>query len=355
MKMRLTPKRVGALHPTDILFQTPYWGRVKRQLGCQALAFDIAGPSRPRGDLLVLIQSIGDRDAIAYVPQGPEYGPGPEDYGRYLESLSEALVHHVDPNVVCIRYDLPWESQYAREIREQRWQGYPEPRLREMRMNFGTREWNLRKATVDMTVASSLIVDLTGTEAQLLGRMKPKTRYNIGLARRKGVKVVSASMDMLPDFFSLYCQTAARNGFVSCDYRHFAAMFSPLVRQQEQTEILFLLASHNQNLLAGAIVALSGQRAVYLYGASATAHRQLMGPYAVHWAAMQHARQHGCADYDMGAVSPGLNPDHPFYGLYRFKTGFGGRIDFRTGSWDFPLKEAAYQAFRNTESISRGQ
>ena len=43
--------------------------------------------------------------------------------------------------------------------------------------------------------------------------------------------------------------------------------------------------------------------------------------------------------YDMGAVSPGKPPDHAFYGLYRFKSGFGGRIVHRSGSWDYPLKE----------------
>ncbi|MCJ8500492.1 lipid II:glycine glycyltransferase FemX [Desulfatitalea alkaliphila] len=355
MEMQLAPKRVAKLHPTDILFQTPYWGRVKRQLGCRALAFDIEDPDRPRGDLLVLIQSCGEHGSVAYVPQGPEVGPSPENYGTYLESLSEVLAPHVDDDVVCIRYDLPWESQYAEEIRARRWNGYPEARVREMRMNFGTRSWNLRKATMDMTVASSLVVDLSGTEADLLARMKPKTRYNIGLARRRGVTVTAAAIDRLPDFYTLYCQTAARNGFASCEYRHFEAIFATFVRTHEQTEVLFLLASRKDDLLAGAIVALSGRRAVYLYGASATANRNLMGPYAVHWHAMQYARRRGCVDYDMGAVSPGLHPDHPFYGLYRFKTGFGGRIELRTGSWDYPLHPEAYQALRNAEGMSRGR
>jgi hypothetical protein len=35
-----------------------------------------------------------------------------------------------------------------------------------------------------MTVASSLVVDIVGSENEILERMKPKTRYNIGLAQR---------------------------------------------------------------------------------------------------------------------------------------------------------------------------
>jgi len=48
-----------------------------------------------------------------------------------------------------------------------------------MRMNFGTQYCNLRKAPLDMTVTHSVIVDIGGTEEEILSRMKPKTRYNI--------------------------------------------------------------------------------------------------------------------------------------------------------------------------------
>lgn len=71
-------------------------------------------------------------------------------------------------------------------MHKQGWSAFPEARIREMRMNMGTRFWNLQKASTDMAVASSLVVDLAGSEDDILGRIKPKTRYNIGLAPRKG-------------------------------------------------------------------------------------------------------------------------------------------------------------------------
>ena len=36
----------------------------------------------------------------------------------------------------------------------------------------------------------TLVVDLTGEESQILGRMKQKTRYNINLALKKNVIVI---------------------------------------------------------------------------------------------------------------------------------------------------------------------
>lgn len=350
MKISLAPKTLRALEPTDIVYQTLYWGQVKSQLGWKPLAFDI-GSSMPRGDVLVLTKSLGINGSAAYVPQGPEFAPAPEDYGAFLENLSEAMAPHLDPSVTFIRYDLPWESQYAGELQERNWHDYPESRLREMRMNFGTRSWNLRKATVDMTVADTLVVDIGRSTGDILARMKAKTRYNIGLAQRKGVKVFEASPQHLPAFHEMFRQTAIRNGFSICDRRHFCALFAAHEKDPSNSEIVFLLATHHDDLLAGAIVAISGKKAIFLYGASSNIKRNLMGPYAVHWAAIQKAKFLGCTDYDMGAVSPTLDPEHSFYGLYRFKVGFGGRIVHRSGSWDFPLNEEAYSEFRNCETV----
>lgn len=220
-------------------------------------------------------------------------------------------------------------------------------------MNMGTRFWNIRKSFEDMTVASSLVVDIAGSESGILERMKPKTRYNIGLAQRKGVTIHEVNADSLHDFHTLYCQTARRNGFKPCGYTHFAAMFQCLASSPDRSELLFLLARHGRDILAGAIVGISGKAANFLYGASSNTKRNFMAPSLMHWTAMLHARERGCVTYEMGAVSPGLDNTSPFHGLYRFKTGFGGRIELRSGSWDYPIDHEAYRTFCNTESLYR--
>lgn len=218
-------------------------------------------------------------------------------------------------------------------------------------MNFGTRSWNLQKAAVDLTFADRVVLDLGRSEQEILCHMKPKTRYNIGLARRRGVEVFHASSDLLPAFYELYRQTAERNRFRICEYRHFSSLFSAVSTRPDSTEILFLLATHGRDLLAGAIIAISARGATYLFGASSNEKRNLMAPYAIQWKAMQIARAKGCLHYDLGAVSPAKDPEHPYFGLYRFKTGFGGRIIHQSGSWDYPLDEGGYRLFRNSENM----
>jgi lipid II:glycine glycyltransferase (peptidoglycan interpeptide bridge formation enzyme) len=119
--------------------------------------------------------------------------------------------------------------------------------------------------------------------------------------------------------------------------------------------LVFLLARHGRDTLAGAIVGISGKAANFLYGASANTKRNLMAPSLMHWTAMRHARDRGCTNYEMGAVSPSVNPSHRFYGLFRFKTGFGGRIEYRCGSWDYPLDQEAYREFSNAESLHKSR
>jgi lipid II:glycine glycyltransferase (peptidoglycan interpeptide bridge formation enzyme) len=348
----LSAKTPRALLPTDIIFQTPYWAQVKSRLGYKPLAFDLE--SRRCGDVLVLVQPCGNKK-IAVVPQGPEYAPDEENYGPFLEAFSLSLARELEPDVACIRYDLPWKSLYADEMKKREWTAFPEPRIREMRMNMGTKHWNIRKSPSDLTVASSLVVDLDGNEEAIMSRMKAKTRYNIGLAQRKGVTVRTVNADSLPEFHALYCQTAQRNGFAPCDYENFAALFKCRFAGKGNSDLVFLLASHGSDNLAGAIIGISGKAANFLYGASSNLKRNLMAPYLMHWTAMNLARTRGCLTYEMGAVSPGLDPAHPFYGMYRFKTGFGGRIELRSGSWDFPLNQDAYRSICNAEHLDRSR
>ena len=74
-----------------------------------------------------------------------------------------------------------------------------------------------------------------------------------------------------------------------------------------------------------------------------------MASYALQWEAIRIARQSGCREYDMFGTAPNSNTGHPMYGLYRFKSGFGGHMFHRMGCWDYPLNKAKYNTFRAQE------
>ncbi|MDY0187644.1 MAG: hypothetical protein RBR16_06955 [Syntrophus sp. (in: bacteria)] len=81
MNIDVEPKKIHKLFPTDILFQTTYWGQVKSRLGWTPLAFDFHASTGQSCDLMVLVKNIAHDFTAACVPQGPENGPDPEKYG----------------------------------------------------------------------------------------------------------------------------------------------------------------------------------------------------------------------------------------------------------------------------------
>lgn len=358
MEITLRRKEPGNLFPTDILHQTSYWSSVKSSLGWDRHAFDFS-LGKTKGDLLVLTRKISSTLSIAYVPQGPEILPdGFEESGRgvFLESLSDALKRELPGGCIFIRYDLPWETPYAndpdRYDSNGTWAGCPDPELREMRMNIGSRSWNVKKAPTDIQPPDTVIIDLKKPADSILERMKSKTRYNIRLSGKKGVSVYEAGREKLPDWYSLYCKTARRRNFKCHSIDYFNALF-PKDLKKPETSVHLLMACSSGRDLAGIIMSVSGKRATYLYGASSDEMRGSMAPYALQWNALCLAKEKGCTGYDMYGISPGNDTHHPLYGLYRFKTGFGGDILHRQGCWDYPLMKNEYQSYSSRETLSQ--
>jgi lipid II:glycine glycyltransferase (peptidoglycan interpeptide bridge formation enzyme) len=342
----IEPKPIGNLLPTDIAFQTGFWGAVKSRQGCRALAFDFCSDGL-EGDILVLEQSIGDGLSSAYIPMGPEQAPEEEAQGPLLESLSLAIAKRLNRPAVFLRWDVPWKCPFSGDSLGDAYR--PESRVREMRMNFLTHTWKLRVATTDALPRTTVLLDLSLSPEELLARMNSKTRYNIRLAHRKGVRVHSSDLSMLPAFYDLYCQTAVRNRFIGCDFQHIADIFTPAVKNPGDVEPKLLVAMLGEKMLAGAVVLFSRRAAVYLYGASSNDNRNYMAPYAIQWQITRDAQSCGCEVYDMFGASPTNCDEHPLQGVTRFKMGFGGKLAYRMGCWDYPIDEKLYNAYRSKE------
>jgi lipid II:glycine glycyltransferase (peptidoglycan interpeptide bridge formation enzyme) len=112
-----------------------------------------------------------------------------------------------------------------------------------------------------------------------------------------------------------------------------------------------LTARHEGELLAGIIVAVKGEGAWYLYGASSDRKRNLMPSYGLQWRAIQLAKERGCRFYDLFGIPPSDDPQHPMHGLFRFKTGFGGQVVNRLGCYDIALRPLSYRFYRTTERL----
>ncbi|MCL2127924.1 MAG: peptidoglycan bridge formation glycyltransferase FemA/FemB family protein, partial [Treponema sp.] len=216
-----------------------------------------------------------------------------------------------------------------------------------------------RRAAADIQAADTVLVDLAPPSQDILAAMKPKWRYNIGLAEKRGVVVNSGGAEGVDDFYRLLAETASRDGISIHSAAYYRALFEECPAgaagggAEPSARLRLYTAVHGGDTLAAIAALFRGKQAVYLYGASSNNKRNLMAPYALQWRAMTDAKAAGCTSYDLFGIPPGEDPGHPMAGLYRFKTGFGGRIVHRSGSWDYPCKPALYALFRAAERLRK--
>lgn len=191
---------------------------------------------------------------------------------------------------------------------------------------------NWTRAPVDLNPIHSLMLDLTLSDEAFRAQMRPKGRYNLGLAQRHGVTVArSREMRDLSRFYALFEATAQRQSFFAEPFGFFLNLGAALF-PGGQAELFF--AEWQGETLAAVLVILFGRRATYLYGGSSPRHRNVMATYALHWEVMQAAREQGCVEYDLYGYDPFGLPDHLYAGFSRFKQQFGGRRVDNIGAYD---------------------
>jgi peptidoglycan pentaglycine glycine transferase (the first glycine) len=203
----------------------------------------------------------------------------------------------------------------------------------------------------------TIVIDLRGSEEDILARMKQKCRYNVRLAQKKEVSV--RTWEDIEGFHRLMTATGGRDGFgvhTLAYYRRVYDLFHPTGSAE------LLVAEFEDRPLAALMVFAYGKRAWYLYGASNDEERNRMPAYLLQWEAIRWARQKGAEEYDLWGV-----PDEDevsleaqfetrhdgLWGVYRFKRGFGGEVKRSVQAQDKIYNKLFYKAYlwRYSKSI----
>lgn len=195
--------------------------------------------------------------------------------------------------------------------------------------------FTLRRSTESFQISNSILpqhtiyIDLTKTEDELLKEMHEKTRYNIKLAQKKGVEI---KRDDNPDnFIKLLEKTESRQGFYSHNTNYYKKLWKII-------KPVILTAYVNKNPIASIMLFKSDDFLYYPYGGSDPNFKEYMAPSLLHWEAIKLGKKLGCKTYDLwGTYKNTKDEKDPWYGIYRFKSGFGGtEVDFPP-SIDIPL------------------
>jgi lipid II:glycine glycyltransferase (peptidoglycan interpeptide bridge formation enzyme) len=183
------------------------------------------------------------------------------------------------------------------------------------------------------------IVDLSKTEDEILAAMHQKTRYNVRVAEKHNVTTTNNQEPIskkFDDIFHLFEETAKRDGFRLHPRGYYE-------KQIKMPGIEVYGAECEGKLLASAIVMFENGIATYLHGASSNEMRNVMAPYALHWAIMKRAKERGMKHYDLWGISD--DPKSGWAGITRFKRGFGGGDVFAPGTFDLPVRRFWYSVY----------
>jgi peptidoglycan pentaglycine glycine transferase (the first glycine) len=314
------------------ILQTAAWGALKSRFGWRAERVALADEdNRLVAGAQILFRRLPlGLGSLAYVPRGPLI-----DWND--EAQLTALLAALDERARAGRAALLKLEPDADDT----------PALRQCLAGLG-----LRPSPHTVQPPRTILLDITGSEDDVLARMSQKTRYNIRLAYRKDVLIRRGDTSDLDSFNRLMSATGERDEFAAHSpdyYRAAYELFAP------QERVALLIASYQGVDLAGLMAFALGRTAWYFYGASSDQERNRMPTYALQWEAIRWARSRGCSVYDLWGV-----PDHDqatleahfavrsagLWGVYRFKRGFGGQVWRTVGAWDRVYNLPLYQAYR---------
>jgi lipid II:glycine glycyltransferase (peptidoglycan interpeptide bridge formation enzyme) len=316
-------ERVAAA-PGGHLLQSWAWGELKARFGWRVQRIAVG-----QACAQILYRSLpGGLGTLAYIPKGPVA----RDESEFRLLLDEIGPLARRERAICLKI---------------------EPNLEDDPRHVHTlQQWGFRFSPQQVQPQRTLVVDLDGEPEAILQRMKQKTRYNIGLAERKGVTVRAGDESDLPAFYALMEETAQRDGFAIHSREYYDTAHRLLASTGKGR---LLLAEYEGQLLGTLSVLAFGDTACYMYGATSNEHRNRMPAYALQWAAMLWAREQGCRFYDLWGV-PDEDEDtleahftersDGLWGVYRFKRGYGGRLVRTIGAWDRIYAPLRYQLYR---------
>jgi peptidoglycan pentaglycine glycine transferase (the first glycine) len=203
---------------------------------------------------------------------------------------------------------------------------------------------DLPHALKDVQPAHEWALDLEKSEEELLISMKPKTRYNINLAQRKGITIREGTKEDLLIFWQLMLETASRQGIRLHPQNYYWQMWESLA----PVNMKLLLAEYQGQALAGMLLTQFSDTAYYLHGGTSARMKEAMAPYLLHWEAIRIAKFLGFKYYNFGGMGAA-----GWEGITRFKQGFGGFEIHYPGAFDLVFSPLWYNIYAQARHFKK--
>ncbi len=341
-------KRIYNTHITHPL-QSYEWGEFRQAAGIKVIRQGFYNEKDELIDVFqVTIHKVPHtRYTIGYLPKGNVPTPA---------VLQELIKIGKSENCIFIQLEPDITIENGKE------------KIEELQKN---KNWNLKPSYHSLFTKYTFQLNLIPSEDQLLKNFHSKTRYNIKIAQKHGVKIINDNSD---DAFEIYWklmqETTQRQNFYAHTKKYHQTMFDTLQpKNQNQNDKTSLIAhlflakyipetsSEGQKTqspitLAAWILFTLHNTLYYPYGASSSEYRNVMASNLMMWEAILFGKKMGLKTFDMWG-SLGENPDlqDPWYGFHRLKQGYNPKLVEFIGSYDLIINPSLYQLYKTANNI----
>lgn len=282
------------------------WGEFNRELGHGVSRFGIYEGANLIGCFL-LLKIVARRGTFLFIPHGPIVKKNTSLSDFFKQIIPFLKKQASEQNCSFIRISPFFENNQDNN---------------ELFKTFG-----FISAPMHMHSELCWVLDIRPSEEVLSSGMRKTTRYLVKQQQKYNIVVEkSESMDDFDVFYSIYHDTEKRQKFVGFgkDYlKHECSVFLDSGRGA------FYFAKHDNKPVAAAFIITYGNSGYYHQGATLLTDPKIPVAYVLQWEIIKDLKKNGFNFYNFWGISPDAKLNHPWYGLSKFKRGYGGfEVDY---------------------------
>jgi lipid II:glycine glycyltransferase (peptidoglycan interpeptide bridge formation enzyme) len=190
------------------------------------------------------------------------------------------------------------------------------------------------------------LIDLTKSIDELRSDLRSGHRNPINQAEKRGVQVYSSTEPgELKDFLLLMASTAKRAGITNYDDNYYARLAETLMPLGMAR--FYVATVEGKKVSMSIVYDYHSTRSYAWAGNDAELNRKSQASVINVWQMITGAKEAGMHTFDLWGVAPvDAAPGHKWAGISVFKRGFGGETVETLGTWDVPIKQNKYKAYK---------
>lgn len=191
---------------------------------------------------------------------------------------------------------------------------------------------------------STVTLDISSDIDAIMASLNQKGRHAINRAKRDGVTVqqVESNDENCTLMYKLLAATA--EGSFRIRHYDYYKTFWQRYANANQGQLFF--AYVDGKAVAGAYAVTFGTKSTYKDGASIRERTVYGASHLLQWHVIEWAKSKGSVIHDFCGSPPASeikNPEHPHYGIGRFKTSFNKEVTDYIGAWDIIISPNTYK------------